>query len=311
MTINSKMKNWDLLEKCQKYVLLLFFRPILRNPKRVCRETCCLTHHQENTPTTKLRLQFSTTILNYATSIMFLQTWSLVNLVRCSTFLRIMKRWSKWSSRAEVQQWDMYPETTGLRLIGCSIESTWTQQSTSNMLTPKTQLADILTKGNFTRDEWNHLLHLFNISIFSSASCPDAMSTRMQRGNREERIVAKSKPTLNLVSHIAASSPAAPSSSASNRPGILRAPSQQGSNVTAQRCRETCRWRFKSEWRSVDFSSVADRRKDERTCDETRCWRNEPGSEFTRMCMETCRRKIRNQRRGRFEVVAQLPHFTC
>ena len=27
----------------------------------------------------------------------------------------------------------------------------------------KRQLADILTKGNFTRDEWNNLLHLFNI----------------------------------------------------------------------------------------------------------------------------------------------------
>ena len=26
----------------------------------------------------------------------------------------------------------------------------------------KNQLADILTKGNFTRDEWNHLLSLFN-----------------------------------------------------------------------------------------------------------------------------------------------------
>ena len=34
----------------------------------------------------------------------------------------------------------------------------------------KNQLADILTKGNFTRDEWNNLLHLFNVSIFSSAS---------------------------------------------------------------------------------------------------------------------------------------------
>ena len=31
------------------------------------------------------------------------------------------------------------------------------------------QVADILTKGNFTRDEWNHLLCLFNISHFSSA----------------------------------------------------------------------------------------------------------------------------------------------
>ena len=28
----------------------------------------------------------------------------------------------------------------------------------------KNQLADTLTKGNFTRDEWNNLLHLFNIS---------------------------------------------------------------------------------------------------------------------------------------------------
>ena len=35
----------------------------------------------------------------------------------------------------------------------------------------KHQLADILTKGNFTRDEWNNLLHLFNISHLSSTCC--------------------------------------------------------------------------------------------------------------------------------------------
>ena len=29
----------------------------------------------------------------------------------------------------------------------------------------KNQLADILTKGNFTRDEWNHLLCLFTLAI--------------------------------------------------------------------------------------------------------------------------------------------------
>ena len=29
----------------------------------------------------------------------------------------------------------------------------------------KNQLADILSKGNFTRDEWNHLLCLFNQAI--------------------------------------------------------------------------------------------------------------------------------------------------
>ena len=35
----------------------------------------------------------------------------------------------------------------------------------------RNQLADILTKGNFTCDEWNHLLFLFNISHFSSTNC--------------------------------------------------------------------------------------------------------------------------------------------
>ena len=38
------------------------------------------------------------------------------------------------------------------------------------------QLADILTKGNFTRDEWNHLLCLFNISHFSSTVCSETMA---------------------------------------------------------------------------------------------------------------------------------------
>ena len=42
----------------------------------------------------------------------------------------------------------------------------------------KNQLADILTKGNFTRDEWNHLLSLFNISHFNSTACTAAMAKR-------------------------------------------------------------------------------------------------------------------------------------
>ena len=53
----------------------------------------------------------------------------------------------------------------------------------------KHQLVDILTKDNFTRDEWNNLLHLFNISHFSSTCCaknsslisrPKTMAKRMQ-----------------------------------------------------------------------------------------------------------------------------------
>ena len=44
----------------------------------------------------------------------------------------------------------------------------------------KNQLADILTKGKFTCDEWNHLLNLFNISHFSSTVCSETMGKRPQ-----------------------------------------------------------------------------------------------------------------------------------
>ena len=55
----------------------------------------------------------------------------------------------------------------------------------------KNQLADILTKGNFTRDGWNHLLCLFNISHFSSINSLEAMSKRTQEDEGGERVTAK------------------------------------------------------------------------------------------------------------------------
>ena len=64
----------------------------------------------------------------------------------------------------------------------------------------KNQLADILTKGNFTRDEWNHLLCLFNVSHVSSINKCKAMSKRTQEDAGEERVTAKSNPMTNLVS---------------------------------------------------------------------------------------------------------------
>ena len=63
----------------------------------------------------------------------------------------------------------------------------------------KKQLADILTKGNFTRDEWNHLLSLCNISHFSSTICFAAMAKRFQQDLGEERVTAKSKLMMNLI----------------------------------------------------------------------------------------------------------------
>ena len=63
----------------------------------------------------------------------------------------------------------------------------------------KNQLADILTKGNFTRDEWNHLLTLFNISHFSSTACIAAMAKRAQQESGEGRVTVKSRPMMNLT----------------------------------------------------------------------------------------------------------------
>ena len=80
----------------------------------------------------------------------------------------------------------------------------------------KNQLADILTKGNFTRDEWNHLLTLFNISHFSSTSCIAATAKRAQQGSGEERVTAKSRPMMNLTARM----PSVVSSSTSSNPGM-------------------------------------------------------------------------------------------
>ena len=79
----------------------------------------------------------------------------------------------------------------------------------------KNQLADILTKGNFTRDEWNHLLKLFNIRHVSSTACTAAMAKRAQQGSGEERVTAKSTPMMNLTARM----PSVVSSSTSSNQG--------------------------------------------------------------------------------------------
>ena len=78
----------------------------------------------------------------------------------------------------------------------------------------KNQLADILTKGNFTRDEWNHLLNLFNISHFSSTVCSDTKAQRSQQESGKERVTAKSRPVMNLTARM----PTVVSSSTSSNP---------------------------------------------------------------------------------------------
>ena len=76
------------------------------------------------------------------------------------------------------------------------------------------QVADILTKRNFARNEWNHLLCLFNVSHFSSTVCSEAMARRVQQDPGEERVTAISRPTMSLIARV----PSNVSSSTSESP---------------------------------------------------------------------------------------------
>ena len=112
--------------------------------------------------------------------------------------------------------------------------------------------------------------------------------------------------TLHNVSHTAASCPTAPSSSASSRPVTARFESHS----TQSAGKPAAGGSNQNDAASSSQVWLTDAKMSERA-KKTRCCRNEPGSEFSRTCKETCRRKFRHQRRGRLEVAAQLPHISC
>ena len=66
----------------------------------------------------------------------------------------------------------------------------------------KNQRADILTKGNFTRDEWNHLLCLLNFSHFSCTVCSEAMAKISQQNSGEEPVTATLRPMMSFVARV-------------------------------------------------------------------------------------------------------------
>ena len=158
----------------------------------------------------------------------------------------------------------------------------------------KNQLADIQTKGNFTRDEWNHLLCLFNISHFSSTACTAAMAKRTQQDSGEERVTAKSRPMMNLI----ARAPSTLSSSASEGPGKKSFESQSLLSAQAEKydrtvkpvvCPDTCHERHRpvekahsssySEWNVDQTLSCQEWKSDELM--EDRKGRPVGGQQFT------------------------------
>ena len=121
----------------------------------------------------------------------------------------------------------MFPAPTELLLIVFFFDSINLDSKIQiKYIDTKHQLADTPTKGNFTRDEWNHLLCLFNISHFSSTDYSEVMSKRTQKDSGEERVTAKSKPMMNLVSRCSERTPDVLASTASESPVKTRHESQ-------------------------------------------------------------------------------------
>ena len=105
----------------------------------------------------------------------------------------------------------------------------------------KNQFADMLTKGNFTSDEWNHLLCLLNISHFSSAERSEVMSRRTQKESNEERVTAKSKPMMNLIARSSERNLEVHASTASESPEKTRNESRNPLSPKAEKCDRTGR----------------------------------------------------------------------
>ena len=132
----------------------------------------------------------------------------------------------------------------------------------------KNQLADILTKGNFTRDQWNHHLCLFNISHFSSTNGLEVTSKRTQEDAGEERVTAKSKPMINLVSRCSVKDPTVLSSTASENRVNTKSESQNvplsslnvqqprmGRPVMGARSSDYSEWDIDEKWSSQEWKS--------------------------------------------------------
>ena len=62
----------------------------------------------------------------------------------------------------------------------------------------KNPLADILTKGNFTRDEWNPLLRLFNIMNLSMFFLQPFQFNLKSKNHVEEADARKKKQETNV-----------------------------------------------------------------------------------------------------------------
>ena len=138
----------------------------LRHPKRNLLHDTLSRKHTKNQ--VKTRIQYNDLELCNIDNVS--SNMNSFNLVRCCSFLKMTKPWSKWLSKVEVQQWDRCPEPTELLLIGCLTESTWNQRSKS--ADTKTQQQ---RSSSCPRDlvSWALLEQWLNIVRFLHETSPD------------------------------------------------------------------------------------------------------------------------------------------
>ena len=134
--------------------------------------------------------------------IVFTQTSSVRIKKLCCMCLRTTKQWSRWSLKEGVPQMRHVSRTHRVALDWLFDRINLDPQIQIKYIDTKNQLADMLTKGNCTRDEWNHLMCVFNISHFSSTACTAAMAKRSQQDSGEERVTAKSRPMMSLIARV-------------------------------------------------------------------------------------------------------------
>ena len=146
----------------------------------------------------------------------------------------------------------MFPEPTELLLIGLFDRINLDPKIQIKYIDTKNQLADTLTKGKFHTWWMESFLCLFNISHVSSINNLEAISKRTPEDAGGERVTAKSKPMMNLVSRYSERTPNVLVSTASKSPGETRHESQFPlSSRTEQSPVKT-----KSEFQNVPLSSL-------------------------------------------------------
>ena len=87
----------------------------------------------------------------------------------------------------------MCPAPTELLWIGCLTESILDPKVRIKYVESQNQLADILTKGRFTREKWHNLLHLFNIMNDTTFSCSNFYSYSFLSAGKQSEMSKRSQ----------------------------------------------------------------------------------------------------------------------